>query len=125
MGDYIVMPNHFHALIWITGEGTARDRGTARLGGTARRAPTIEQFGKPVHGSLPTIVRSFKAAATKRINELRGSPGVPVWQRNYYEHMVCDHADLSRIEEYIRNNPTNWGMDEENPNFKVMGQDPM
>jgi putative transposase len=119
LGEFVIMPNHFHGLIWITGECTARDRGTAR------RAPTTEQFGKPVHGSLPTIVRSFKAAAIKRINELRGSAGVPVWQRNYYEHMVCDYADLSRIEGYIRNNPTNWNTDEENPNLKVMGQDPL
>jgi len=33
-------------------------------------------------------VRSFKSAATKRINELRHSPGEPVWQRNYYDRVI-------------------------------------
>ena len=116
LSDFIIMPNHFHAIIWIVGRDTARD------GGTARRAPTLEQFGKPVHGSLPTIVRSFKSATTKRINTLRGLPGVPVWQRNYYEHIVRDSADLNRIEEYIRNNPAQWDMDEENPNLLSRGK---
>ena len=125
LGDFIIMPNHFHAIMWIVGWDTAHDEGTAR------RAPTLEQFGKPVHGSLPTIVRSFKSATTKKINELRGMTGVPVWQRNYYEHIVRDSADLNRIEEYIRNNPARWDMDEENPKLmesgvtQVIKRDPM
>jgi hypothetical protein len=50
-----------------------------------RRAPTpVEQFGKPVSGSIPTIIRAYKSAVTARINQLRGTPGAPVWQRNYY-----------------------------------------
>jgi hypothetical protein len=35
----------------------------------------IERFGKPVPGSIPTIVRAFKSATTRRINEMRGTPG--------------------------------------------------
>ncbi|WP_236610092.1 transposase, partial [Desulfococcus multivorans] len=63
-----------------------RGRGTARGRDTARRAPTIEQFGRPVPGSLPTIVRSFKSAATKRINEMRKTPYAKLWQRKYSLH---------------------------------------
>ncbi len=66
------MPNHVHLMIIIEGDGR----------GTARRAPTGEQFGKPTIGTIPTIIRSFKSAVTKRINALRGLPGIPVWQRN-------------------------------------------
>ena len=65
---------------------------------------TVERFGHPVASSVPTIVRSFKAATTKRINEMRGTPGAPVWQRNYYEHVVRDEADLDRIRKYIADN---------------------
>jgi hypothetical protein len=48
----------------------------------------VERFGHPVSHSLPTIIRSFGSASTQRINEWRIIPGVLVWQRNYYEHII-------------------------------------
>ncbi|MHB8194115.1 MAG: transposase [Bellilinea sp.] len=86
---------------------------------TARRAPTgdiptHEQFGKPVAGSIPTIVRGFKSAATKRINIFRNTPGVPVWQRNYYEHIIRDEKSYLEIAQYIFDNPAHWETDSEN-----------
>jgi REP element-mobilizing transposase RayT len=68
---------------------------------------TMEQFGQPVSGSIPTIVRSFKSAATKRINELRQTPGAKLWQRNYWEHIIHDDLELNNIRKYIQNNPAN------------------
>ena len=83
--------------------------------GTLQRAPTLEQFGKPTSDSIPTIVRLFKSAATKRINTMRKMPGTPLWQRNYYEHIIRDDADLCRIREYAETNPACWAEDTENP----------
>ncbi|HLB63703.1 MAG TPA: hypothetical protein VJJ46_02575 [Anaerolineales bacterium] len=40
---------------------------------------------------------------------------MPLWQRNYYEHVVRDDQDLRRLHEYITNNPLRWALDEENP----------
>jgi len=74
-----------------------------------------EQFGKPVPGSIPTIVRSYKSAATLRINAARGTPGARVWQRNYYEHIVRSDSSLNRIRQYIADNPARWDDDDENP----------
>ena len=111
----------------VDGWGTVDDRGTARRG-TARRAPTVPAtpcraptasvaprdadhaphtpaFGQPIAGSIPTIVGAFKSAVTKRINLARGTPGAPVWQRNYYECILPDLQALHRVETYIRNNP--------------------
>ena len=108
---FVVMPNHFHGIVLICDDDDGR--------GTARRAPTVEQFGKPVAGSLPTIVRAFKSAVTKRINIHRDTPGVPVWQRNYYEHVIRDDADYTRIAEYVADNPRRWIEDTLHPdNFK-------
>ncbi|AOY58688.1 hypothetical protein B2D07_09495 [Desulfococcus multivorans] len=45
-------------------------------------------------GSLPTIVRSFKSAATKRINEMRKTPSAKLWQRNYREHIIRNEIEL-------------------------------
>ncbi|MFQ5612195.1 MAG: transposase [Anaerolineae bacterium] len=91
--------------------------------GTARRAPTLEQFGQPVKGSLPTVIRSFKSAVAKHINELRGSAGISVWQRNYYEHIVRSERALDAVRQYILNNPARWTLDRYNP--AASGPDPL
>jgi len=101
---WVVMPNHFHGILIIS---------VCR--GTARRAPTAERFGQPVSGSIPTIIRSFKSAVTKRINELAGTPGVQLWQRNYFEHIIRNEGELNRIRQYILDNPVRWDTDRENP----------
>jgi REP element-mobilizing transposase RayT len=102
---FVVMPNHVHGIVTIV--GICR--------GTACRAPT-EQFGRPTPSSLPTIIRSFKSAVTKRTNALRNNPGHRLWPRNYYEHVIRNEHDLNDIRQYILDNPVKWGMDEENPN---------
>ena len=71
-------------------------------------AVSHEQFGHPTIGTIPTIIRSFKSAVTKRINAIRHTPGERVWQRNYYEHVIRDERALWAIRNYIRENPRNW-----------------
>lgn len=39
----------------------------------------------------------------------------PLWQRNYYEHVIRDEDALNRIWEYIMYNPLSWHLDRENP----------
>ncbi|MBC7263420.1 MAG: transposase [Chloroflexi bacterium] len=112
LDEYVVMPNHIHGIIVIL------DRADYRRG-TACRAPTMERFGRPLSGSLATIVRSFKSAATKRINEWRCTPGAVVWQRNYYEHIIRNEREWDAIREYIYLNPTQWDQDIENPERKT------
>ena len=56
----------------------------------------------------------YKSIVTKRVNKIRGTPGAPVWQRNYWEHIIRDDDDLFRIREYIHNNPVQWETDVEN-----------
>ena len=63
---------------------------------------------------MPTIVRSFKSAVTKAINELRDCAGAPVWQRNYYERVIRDENELHAVRQYIENNPTQWAEDKNN-----------
>ncbi len=56
-----------------------------------------------------------KGAVTRRINALRETSGRPVWQRNYYEHIVRDEEDLERIRAYMSDNPRRWPEDEYHP----------
>ena len=66
--------------------------------------------------SLGAFIAGFKSACTKRINEIRSTPGLPVWQRNYYERIIRNETELNAIREYIISNPAKWQEDEENPN---------
>ena len=91
--------------------------------GTADRSPTRERFGKPVEGSLPTIVRSFKSGVTRRARLELGWDG-PVWQRGYYERIVRNEKDLNRIRQYILDNPAKWELDAENPFGKGLKVNP-
>ena len=61
--------------------------------------------------TVSTVIRSFKAAVTKHLNHLHGTPAAPLWQRNYWEHVIRDEADLHRIREYIQHNPACWESD--------------
>ena len=112
---FVVMPDHVHGILFLS---TRRDTaGPAQT--TGKNAPDgqpkIERFGRPVPGSVPTIVRSFKAAVTKGVNELRGTPGTVVWQRNYYERVIRNDEEWDRIWQYILDNPKNWNKNKIGP----------
>lgn len=64
---------------------------------------------------LPKIVGWLKMNSAKYINKTRNMHGVPLWQRNYFEHIVRDEDDMNRIRQYIINNPVRWDEDENNP----------
>jgi len=86
---FVVMPNHVHGIVALLRAGHARP--------------------------LQTIVGTFKSAAARSINRLRGTPGEPVWQRGYFERVVRSERELKILREYVLNNPAAWNADPENP----------
>jgi putative transposase len=106
---FVVMPNHIYGIVVITTDNTVGAHGHAPLQNDDPRAPHRKTK------SLGAFIAGFKCAATKRINAVRGTPGKPVWQRNYYEHIIRDDAELKDIQEYILTNPLRWSEDRENP----------
>ncbi len=101
------MPNHLHAVLFIEDDVPPQGRDELLAG--------IEDHPARLPRSVGSLVAGFKAMTTKRINEVRQTPRLPAWQRNYYEHIVRSEEELRRIEEYIANNPLNWALDTENP----------
>ncbi len=79
--EFVIMPNHIHGIIEITDNGHDERRGTIY------RAPTTTQFGKPIPGSIATILGTYKAAVTRTINRNQAARFI-IWQRNYYEHII-------------------------------------
>lgn len=70
-----------------------------------------------IHGTSKTvgaIVRGFKIGVTKWLrNNLSDiyPQNKPVWQRNYFEHIISNDKSYYGIVEYIENNPKNWFKD--------------
>ena len=117
MGSFIVMPNHVHGIIVIA---SARDCATAEGGastGAHSRAPLQPPAPQSprLSRSLGSVVAGLKSAVTKRINLTRGTPGLPVWQRNYYERVIRNEEEMNRLHQYIVGNPSLWKEDSENP----------
>ena len=100
LDEYVVMPNHLHGIITIDDQGR----------GGSRTAP-ISMPRK----SLGRIIGAFKTVSTKRLHLCHKKFSGPIWQRNYYEHVIRNDRELTGIREYIANNPVQWELDRYNP----------
>ena len=74
------------------------------VGTTPLRRPTLGQ-----------IVAYYKYQTTKLINQIRGNPGTPFWQRSFYDHIIRNDRELNAIRQYIADNPLKWELDQDNP----------
>jgi putative transposase len=135
---WVVMPNHLHGLIVIThdprrGEASpgsdsgdeaapAGEMGSVSEMASRDASPLPARPSGVAPGSLGAIVGNFKSVAARRINRLRHTPGMPVWQRNYYEHIVRNERALKAVRQYIVDNPARWAWDTYNPD--AAGPDP-
>ncbi|MGK7952752.1 MAG: transposase [Xenococcaceae cyanobacterium] len=125
LDEWIIMPNHFHGIMVITDQPR---RGSSRTAPTGYVAPTLTRNdivltdkNLPINPELKRkplgrLIGAFKTVSTKQINLIRNSPGTPVWQRNYYEHIIRNEELLNKIREYIINNPVSWQNDQLHPN---------
>jgi putative transposase len=99
---WIVMPDHLHGIVYIieTPDGAPR-----RSVGAHGRAPLHHTMPFRQPRSLSSLIAGFKSATTKRINHRRSTPGLPVWQRGFYDHTSRDAAASARIREHIITTP--------------------
>lgn len=108
--ESVVMPDHVHVIILIL---TEPENGVRARHALHEQGARHGRFGRPLPGSLPTIVGSLKSAITRRVNRARGTPGAQLWKRNYNEHVIRDDASLDSIRQYIRNNPLLWSLEQQ------------
>lgn len=106
LGEFSVMPNHFHAILTMAGQGCD----------AANKPEKQAPFHRDAD-SVGSLVGGFKGAATSAINDRRHTPGASVWQRGYHEHVIRSDESLAAITAYIRLNPSQWGQDPENPDL--------
>jgi putative transposase len=123
LGAHVIMPNHFHGILFIhENVGATRPGQTMFLSGKGPSpAITPESMdGSPLPrgpkpASLGAIIAQFKSRVTKRIWKFQEFKKTPIWQRNYYEHIIRNETDLQNKTDYIEANPLLWDEDDENP----------
>jgi REP element-mobilizing transposase RayT len=76
LGDWVVMPNHVHAVLW----------------------PMPNEL-------LSDILKSWKQYSSRRAKPLLGIGDKPFWQPESYDHWIRDDQEKARICRYVRNNP--------------------
>jgi putative transposase len=102
LDHFVVMPNHIHGLLLIVRDEGAKDF-----------SPLRKQQPSGTSKTIGSIIRGFKIGTTKWMREQTMIHNV--WQRNYYDRVIRNEADLNRIREYIAANPMRWAEDSENP----------
>ena len=119
--EIIVMPNHVHGILLIREESHAVGAGQEQSPQSSSNPlappllyPPPRPFATENPRSVGAIGGAYKSTTARLINGLRRTKGAPVWQRNYYEHIIRDEDDLMRIREYILDNPLQWEFDPEN-----------
>ncbi|MTK53241.1 transposase [Paludibacter sp.] len=136
--EYVVMPNHIHGIIELSGTSVGAknispeigtENETVRIGakdfspiyretGTPdnkaknfspqRPEPSKSESSRP-RGTSQTIGSVVRGFKIGVTKWLRQNSNVHhVWQRDYYEHIIRDELSYIRIARYINDNPAKW-----------------
>ena len=82
---YVIMPNHIHLLLHITGHFETNP--------ASRQDAAVSRF-----------VGTFKRFCNKQI-------GKNIWQTSFHDHVIRGEADYQQIWMYIETNPARWEKD--------------
>ena len=107
LDEYVIMPNHLHAIIHV-GAPLVGARNSAPHRAGTRPAPTLTQ-----------VIGAFKSITTKKyIDGIKNNHWRPfidkLWQRSFHDHIIRNDSSLDKIRQYILDNPINWPNDPDN-----------
>ena len=119
--EYIIMPNHIHGIIEISGNGVRAKNFSPQPPPEISPQPQPEKispqppsekfsanFKSPIK-TAGSIIRGFKIGVTKWMRQ--NTSTYEVWQRDYYDIIIRDSNSFDRISSYIINNPKKWEKD--------------
>ena len=99
------MPNHFHGIVIIKEQKSHQH--------LINQMPTVFKSGitnNPMElklNSLGRIIRWFKGCVTSEARKI--NPGFK-WQSRFRDRIIRNEKEFYFIQEYIINNPVNWGV---------------
>ena len=89
---FVVMPNHFHAIITIARADMESAPTISEIVQTFKRYSTIEYTKAVKKGILPPFDQQ-------------------IWQRSFHDHIIRNRDDYNEIFKYISENPMRWYSD--------------
>lgn len=104
LGEWIIMPNHFHAII-IIGENKYNSHRTDAMHCVSSNTTTTKNKFGPQSKNLASIIRGLKSAVTTHTRKKHIDFA---WQPRFHDHIIRNADEYKRIENYILNNPKNW-----------------
>jgi REP element-mobilizing transposase RayT len=129
LGEFIIMPDHIHMIVTISSQIKNKDEQEWTHSNPKSPSHTIGAIIRGFKGACTKKINLFLNStgesqfARKESQFARNdsqfarksaqfAPSefnkTKIWQRNYYEHIIRNQVDYSRIEQYIIDNPTNW-----------------
>ncbi len=137
MDEYIVMPNHLHAIVVLDNSFMVNDNGSCGVSvethghvETHGRASLQHQTRQPSHPgfirqpkSISSFIAGFKSFVNSKIDDFIDEHNLRIrkynrnnhfFQPNYYDHIIRNENEYQRIAQYIRDNPKQWEMDKLN-----------
>jgi putative transposase len=139
LGAFVVMPNHIHGIIIITRSELHSPSNSSMHSPQRTQTELIQgEFNSPLRGehdnpkqgergslqkgecnsplrspsqTIGAIIRGYKSAVTKQNNMLGLHMDTPIWQKNYYDHIIRNETSYQHIDNYIRQNPLLWKED--------------
>ena len=111
LGNFVVMPNHTHGILIIDKMDRVTNDDTIPIVLESREflvSKTIGQmrFQNQGKNTTSSIVGSYKSVVTKNARLIDPNFG---WQTRFHDHIIRDAKSFENIQNYIANNPANWG----------------
>lgn len=118
---FVIMPNHIHGIL-ILDRPKGMEPTQANHPNTLNAHPQANnqldrkaffQHISPQKGSLPHLIRKFKALVTRQAR-IQGflAQDQPLWQARYYDRIVRNDAEMSQLHTHIANNHREWKKDD-------------
>lgn len=116
--QWILMPNHLHAIIEIHNETIENKNNISSEIVTIKRNMPIR-----LPKSISSFIAGFKSSVNTKIDDYIDANKLQIpkynrnnhfFQPNYYDHIIRNQSEYDRISNYIINNPSKWNNDKLN-----------
>lgn len=106
LDEFVIMPNHFHAIVWISHSGNLYPPQHHFLPQT----PDYVRIYQACSKDLSALMKGFKGAVKRKTNVASLSDFG--WQSRFHDRIIRNQDELENIRLYIQNNPANWTQDD-------------
>lgn len=113
LGEFVVMPNHVHGILLLSGNdefvrNVDAVETTQALSLQPKTTIGHNRFQNQGKNSISSIIGGYKSAVSKHVHRLNFEFE---WQSGFYDHIIRNNDSFQRISDYIINNPKKWKED--------------